>query len=167
MSVGRWRRFLQEPPLSTSQFALAEDPFNNPWTETLTFHGGSHVVFSGVDDDATFVFRHLAKAIFLTSEPFSASAFREEALELYSAVLALSNEIARRANITREVSPAAGPRGPVFAPTPEAVERFMEETGVTPQEVFSQAHERLHPLLVPPGMVVVPAAERFKALRGQ
>jgi hypothetical protein len=42
----------------------------------------------------------------------------------------------------------------------------MEETGATPHDVLSQAHERLHPLLVPPGMVVVPAAERFKALRG-
>ena len=82
MSATRWRRFLNEPPLSTSQFALAEDPLNNPWTETLTFHDGSHVVFPGVDDDATFVFRHLAKAIFRAPEPFSAPAFSEEAREL-------------------------------------------------------------------------------------
>jgi hypothetical protein len=165
MSATRWRRFLNEPPLSTSQFALAEDPLNNPWTETLTFHGGSHVVFPGVDDDATFVFRHLAKAIFRAPEPFSAPAFSEEARELCSTALALSNEIARRANINPGSTPAAGPEGPAFAPSPEAVERFMEETGATPQEVLSQAHGQLHPLLMPPGMVVVPEAERFKALR--
>ena len=72
MSVGKWRRFLNDPPLSISLFFLAEDPFNNPFMETLTFHGGSRVVFPGNDDDATFVFRHLAKAVFGPTEPFSA-----------------------------------------------------------------------------------------------
>lgn len=165
MSATKWRKFLNEPPLSTSLFFLAEDPFNNPFTEILTFHGGSHVVFPGNDDDATFVFRHLAKAIFHSSNPFSNPGFAEEARKLCASVLTISNEIARRANLTHYVLPAPGPQGPVFGPSPEAIGRFMEETGISLQEMLAQNHEQLHPLLVPPGEVIVPAAERFKVLK--
>ncbi len=73
--------------MSDSAFASGEDPFNNPFAEVLTFHGGSYVVFPGVDDDACFVFRHLAKAVFNPKDTLSRLAFAEEARAICAFVL--------------------------------------------------------------------------------
>src|SRR5215210_398765 len=87
ISANKLRRFLNEPPLSDSVFASGEDPFNNPFAEALTFHGGSYVAFPGVDDDACFVFRHLTKAVFNPRDPLPEPDFVEEARALCSFIL--------------------------------------------------------------------------------
>lgn len=111
ITAGKWRKFLNEPPLSDSAFASGEDPFNNLFAEVLTFHGGSYVVFPGVDDDACFVFRHLAKAVFNPRDPLSKPDFVEEARALCAFVLVLSGEIARRAGLDRQIELATDARG--------------------------------------------------------
>ncbi len=108
VSASRLRRVLNGPPLSESVFASGEDPFNNTFAEIIIFHGGSHVVFPGVDDDACFVFRHLAKAVFGSNERFSNPEFKEKARALCSFVLALSDELATRARLDRRVQPVSG-----------------------------------------------------------
>jgi len=90
-------------------FICMEDPFNNPFTEAFTFHGGSYIVFPGIAEEETFILRHLAKAIFLSSDPFSNQQFATAACGLISAVLAISNEIARRVGLERGVEPVIAP----------------------------------------------------------
>jgi hypothetical protein len=164
ISAGRLRRVLNEPPLSESAFASGEDPFNNPFAEVMIFHGGSFVVFPGVDDDACFVFRHLAKAVFGSKEPFSDPDFVEKARGLCSFVLALSDQVAMRADLDRRVQPISNAQGPVFTPAPEAI-RSIVESAEAPQEIMSAAGLDLRNAMAPPGSVVVPPSERFNALR--
>lgn len=143
MSANKLRSFLNEPPLSDSAFASGEDPFNNPFAEVLTFHGGSYVVFPGVDDDACFVFRHLAKAVLNPKDPLSKPAFAEEARAICAFVLILSDEIASRAGLDHQVETVTDARGPVYTPGPEEMQNIIESAGVPPEEVMSAAHKDL------------------------
>ncbi len=151
--------------MSDSAFASGEDPFNNPFAEVLTFHGGSYVVFPGVDDDACFVFRHLAKAAFNPKDPLSKPAFAEEARAICAFVLILSDEIASRAGLDRQVETVTDARGPVYTPGPEEMQSIIESAGVPPEEVMSAAHRDLRDAMAPPGPVIVPASGRFNVLK--
>lgn len=166
ISANKWRRFLNEPPLSDSAFASGEDPFNNPFAEVLTFHGGSYVVFPGVDDDACFVFRHLSKAVFNPRDPLPEPDFVEEARALCAFVLVLSDEIASRADLDRQVEAVTDARGPVYTLGPEKMQSIIESAGVPPQEVMSAAHKDLRDAMAPPGSVIVPASGRYNVLVG-
>ncbi|HII07744.1 MAG TPA: hypothetical protein HA349_10655 [Methanotrichaceae archaeon] len=88
------------PPFLTH----AEDPFENPFTEELSFIGGSYVVFPGAAVESTFVMRHLLKAVFFSQE-FSNPNFITKVRDLISAVLILSDEIARRTGLERGSKP--------------------------------------------------------------
>lgn len=107
-------------------FICMEDPFNNPFTEAFTFHGGSYIVFPGIAEEKTFILRHLAKAIFLSSEPFSNQQFATAACGLISAVLAISNEIARRIGLERGVEPVIAPKGDVIVPSVKRLEELKQ-----------------------------------------
>lgn len=82
-----------------------EDPFPNPFTENITFFGGGFIVFPGRFDETTFVLRHLAMALFQTSDPFPDAQFVAEVRGLILAVLAISDAMARRAGLERGVAP--------------------------------------------------------------
>jgi hypothetical protein len=151
MSANKWRRFLNEPPLSDSAFASGEDPLNNPFAEVLTFHGGSHVVFPGVDDDACFVFRHLSKAVSNPRDPLPEPDFVEAARALCAFALILSDEIASRADLDRQFDAVTDARGPVYTPGPEEIQSIIEPAWVPPQEVMSEAHKDLRDAMAPPG----------------
>ena len=165
ISANKLRRFVNEPPLSDSAFATGEDPFNNPFAEVLTFHGGSYVVFPGVDDDACFVFRHLAKAVLNPKDPLSKPAFMEEVRAITAFVLILSDEIASRAGLDRQVEVVTNAQGPVYTPGPEEMQSIIKSAGVPPEEVMSAAHKDLRDAMAPPGPVIVTASEQFNVLR--
>jgi len=105
-------------------FIRLEDPFNNPFTEAFTFHGGSYIVFPGIAEEQTFILRHLANALFLNTEPFPDHQFQRKAHDLVLAVLVLSNEIARCAGLKRGVSPVAVADGNVVIPTFQRLEQL-------------------------------------------
>lgn len=109
-------------PLGHGGLAHAEDPFDNPFTEEIAFYDGSYVVFPGIVEEQTFILRHLAKAIFLSQRPFQNAAFVPASRRALMAVLALSNEIARRVGFRRGVDPVSAPGGHVFVPDTRRLE---------------------------------------------
>ena len=113
-------------PSDLEPFICMEDPFNNPFTEAFTFHGGSYIVFPGIAEEETFILRHLAKAIFLSSDPFPNQQFATAACGLISAVLAISNEIARRVGLERGVEPVIAPKGDVIVPSVKRLEELKQ-----------------------------------------
>ncbi|MBN3887666.1 MAG: hypothetical protein HWQ43_00285 [Nostoc sp. JL31] len=118
------------------QIVWMEDPFNNPFTEAFTFHGGSYIVFPGIAEEPTFILRHLAKAIFLKPELFPSQQFQTEAHDILLAVLALSNEIAKRAGLERGVKPISAPRDNVFIPNYEHLTKLKQAVSFNRSELI-------------------------------
>lgn len=103
-------------PLGEGSLVHAEDPFDNPFTEELSFYGGSYICFPGTTEGSTSILRHLSKAIFLCKTPIPSSAFINNVGAFLLSVLALSNEIARRAGLSRGTFPVSAPGGRVVVP---------------------------------------------------
>lgn len=55
--------------LASSEIVKDEDPHEFAFTESFAFFNGPYTVFPGVADDATFILRHLLKAIFRHRQP--------------------------------------------------------------------------------------------------
>ncbi len=117
------------------QIVWMEDPFNNPFTEAFTFHGGSYILFPGIAEEPTFILRHLAKAIFLNPEAFSSQQFKTEAQDILLTVLALSNEIAKRAGLERGAKPISAPRDNVFIPNYERLTKLKQAVSFSRSEL--------------------------------
>lgn len=81
------------------EIRLLQDPCENPFTEAVTFYGGSYIVFPGIGENITFVARHMALAA--CNSPRVADGFRAIITPLFHAVLAVSNEVARKAGLHR------------------------------------------------------------------
>lgn len=166
ISIGRLRRMLNNPPLSESLFAHAEDPFNNPLTESVPFYGGSYLTLPDYDGDAPFVFRRLVEAIFFSKEPFSSTGFPEKARTLCASVLALSNRVAQRAGFGRVAEYPHEPKAPfVFSVSPEKLDALSKGFGLPAEEFVGPMWQEMRELTAPFKDVVVPASERFKALK--
>ena len=105
ISAARMRSLLNSPPLS-DQVAMAEDPFPNPFVEEVAFFGGSYRVFPGLTNGATFTMTMLAQA--LRQGTNLSPAYLLQACISVRAVLALSDVIARKANLTRANSARSG-----------------------------------------------------------
>lgn len=112
-----------------------EDPFDNPFTEAFTFIGGSYIVFPGIAEEPTFILRHLAKALFLDANPFPDAHFREISRAVLIGVLALSNEMARRAGLGRGVDPVSAPGEDVVLPSPEHLNQLRQAVSFTASEL--------------------------------
>ena len=117
------KRLCSARPLGHGTIAKSEDPYQNPFTEAFTFYGGSYTLFPGQHEEATFVLRHLAEALFLREDSFSDRTFVSEARDILLVSLALSDEVARRGSIDRNLAPASAPGPGVVLPD---VERFQE-----------------------------------------
>src|SRR5689334_13001244 len=65
ISQHRLMQLCNNPPLGKGQIQSHEDPAEQAFTEAFTFTGGSYVVFPGAIPDATFILKHLNRAIFL------------------------------------------------------------------------------------------------------
>ncbi len=166
ISSGRLRRALNEPPLSESRFALAEDPYNNPLTETIAFYGGSYVAIADYDGDAAYVFRRLAEAIFLFDEAFSSPSFVSEARSLCLAALALGDAVTKRADFSRIEEYAEEPLAPFFfATSPGGTDALNQELASLPEGFSHPVLEELQERGAPPGNVTLPPAERFGSLQ--
>jgi len=101
ISANRLSHFCHTEPLGQGWIASQEDPFDNPFLEAFTFHGGNFLVFPGRIDESTFVLRLLSEALFAKPDTFSDPHFVREAHALLSATLVLSNEVAQRAGLVR------------------------------------------------------------------
>ena len=69
------RSLLNNSVVSNEWFVMQEDPLGGWLTESVTYTGGPSIVFPGIVSNATFILRHVLKAITLHKEPFSSAAF--------------------------------------------------------------------------------------------
>ncbi len=93
------------PPLGKGFIESQEDPSEQAFAEAFTFIGGSYTVFPGIAADATFILKHLNRAIFLAPDPFPNRDFVQAAHDANLAILTLSNEIADRIGISGNYAP--------------------------------------------------------------
>lgn len=82
-----------------------EDPFETPFTDEISFFGGSYIVFPGYGGDSVFVFRHLLNAIFQIHNESMNLEFMSKIRELVSAILSISDEIAHNIELKRGIKP--------------------------------------------------------------
>jgi hypothetical protein len=117
ISRHRLNRICNFEPLGNSYIKLSEDPCDVPFTEAFTFFGGSYIVFPGIAQDVVFALKHLAAATFLLPEfKKQNKPFMDEIYNLILSILILSDEIARRAGLERNIAPKYHPND-VYIPS--------------------------------------------------
>lgn len=77
-----------------------EDPFENPFTESICYHGGSYIVLPGASAGVATRLRYLLRALHLDEVALPRS-FLRTAAEIASACLLISDAVARRAGLPR------------------------------------------------------------------
>lgn len=124
ISSSRLRNILRGSPLANGFIADAEDPFDYPFTESIAFDNRAYTVFPGNNSEsATFVMRHIAKAI-LSEEVFSDPSFVDKARSLIHAALTIGHELARRASLVYGMEPTSKFRGPIIVPSSSELSRL-------------------------------------------
>jgi hypothetical protein len=131
----QWRAAVNGPPLGDAVLAMLEDPVRHPFTENLTFHGGSHVVFPGLEAEAPFILRRLAYAIFRLPPLIEDPDFNREAYRTTRAGLLVSDAVARRAGLRRNTAPEPSLHGAVTVPFPAPFERLQAAVSFTAGEL--------------------------------
>lgn len=100
----RINQLLTTPPLGgKSQIPMMEDPCNNIFTEAFTFYGGSYIVFPGILHEPTYILKHLNKAIFFSPVFKNHLELQSKIYHANNAILSISNEIANRAGLIRNL----------------------------------------------------------------
>jgi hypothetical protein len=82
-----------------------EDPFDYPFTDSITFGQGSFVVFPGLAEEAVFTVRHRLIAVDRDIPGGGELTSRQAALRLGLATLVLMDVVAKRATLGRGVEP--------------------------------------------------------------
>jgi hypothetical protein len=124
ISAGRLRGILRAAPLGHGFIAAAEDPFDYPFTESIAFHNGAYTVFPGNNSEsATFVMRHIAKAI-LSEEAFSDPSFVDKARSLIRAALTISHQLACRSGLVYGMEPTSEFGGLIIVPSSSDLSRL-------------------------------------------
>lgn len=162
MTLHRLRQIANAEPLGQGVIASQEDPCDNALTEAFTYHGGMFIVFPGPVDESTFILRHLAIAVFSRPDTYPKPDFVAKAHALLSAVLALSDEIARRAGLGRRVMPIfSGRQGDVVVPDSQRLTQLKQAVSFSLGELDRFLTERQIPLsaldrlIVPLGQVSI------------
>lgn len=142
-------------------FISMEDPFVNPFTEAFTFYGGSYIVFPGIAEESTFIWRQLINAIFFHPNPFPNYQFERKARELFLAVLALSNKIACRAGLERGIEAISAPRDNVVIPSSQRLVQLKKAVSFSQSElsnlltIHNLPSSALEELILPLGTVLL------------
>jgi hypothetical protein len=124
MSNQRWRAAANGPFMTNFALSMLEDPVSHPFTEAITFHGGSYVIFPGLEAEAPFILRQLLHAIFRLPPPIDDSQFNRGAIRAVHAGLLVSDAVARRAGLRRNTAPAPSLAGMISIPFPGPFEHL-------------------------------------------
>jgi hypothetical protein len=147
ISNPKLRRICNKVPFSIT---TQEDPCENAFTESFTFHGGSYVVFPGVLDASTFILRHLSKALFLPESRMKNTEFLTHCMHNYLFILTLSNEIASRIGINHNNLSVDPFRHEIHVPSSNLMQKLKKAVTFTEIEL-----ERLCLLKhVPPDVII-------------
>lgn len=155
MSSGRWRGLLNSPPLADPAVVTAEDPFEEPFVQSISFFGGSYLSLPGLATDSSRSVSRLLTGIFHEMPRNASQAGYARDVELLAtATLRLQDAVIRRAGLVRNTPPGRGsqqatiPSGPVFTALKQAVRFTWEEIAAL---VGYQRVGALTPLTLPAG----------------
>lgn len=98
-------RLCNREPLAESDVIRHEDPPERHLTEPLGWRRQSYVALAGIADDSVFIFRHLLRALDTLPEFFPDPGLLSDASHVATAVLVLSDAMARRAGLSRWTKP--------------------------------------------------------------
>lgn len=126
MSNQRWRLSVNSPPVADLGLLALDGPAEYPFTEALTFHGGSYVVFPGVEAEAPYTVRHLIDATVRLARSTDDSILHNLAYSTTRAALSVSNAVAQRAGLRRNTVPGRSPTGAVSVPFSAPFRRLQE-----------------------------------------
>jgi hypothetical protein len=138
--------WLNGPRIASAQVAAFEDEYSDLFTEEISFHGGSFSVLPGFLENAPYVLQRVLQAIFLGPWCFDPSELTRLAVREAKALLRLSDEIIRRAELPRYCP--VGERGrEAFIPRRDPMRRLMdavtfngrdlEQLGIEPRDLNS------------------------------
>lgn len=83
-------------------FGHLDDPFEQAFTEEVSFFDGPHIVFPGYLKGSKYIIENLLNAIF-KSEQFENTSFQQDVLKHVRIVFSLSDELAYRFNLKRNL----------------------------------------------------------------
>lgn len=133
LSLSRLRRVLTHAPIGGPEQTFAEDPSEEPFVSCVQFFGGNYRVLSGGVTGAHVgcqlileATRHMGK---LGHEEFEAVVFREAHV-----LLALSEEVCRRAGLERGAAPAGSLRSSLFIPDGVVLDQLRAAVVFTPEQ---------------------------------
>ena len=101
--------------LLAGEVASAEDPSDNCFVEDFLFYGGAYLVCSGTTDQAAYTLARLTEAVFQQTK-WSHPTHQQNAHDATRAMLAVSDAVARRARLTRNLQPDTSSRSDVEVP---------------------------------------------------
>ncbi|HEY2411912.1 MAG TPA: hypothetical protein VGI40_06705, partial [Pirellulaceae bacterium] len=100
-SPSAMRKWLNGPSIASPQVAAYEDEYSDLFTEEISFHGGSFSVLPGFLENGAYVLQRVLQAIFLGPWCLDPGDLTDRAFRETRAVLRLSDEMIRRADLTR------------------------------------------------------------------
>lgn len=159
ISIGRLKRILNRGPLAENLFMATEDPFDNPFMDLISFHGGSYRVFPGFDGTAVFVVTKMLGSLMLGSNSPISNETLTNAYYCAGAVLLISEEIASRANLDHRIEPNDGHETDIVVPNPNRLAALKSAVTFSIDDVHELLseqripHEILDPLIVDCGNV--------------
>lgn len=134
VSPRQLQRICQAPEL-VEPLSKLEDPCDNPVTEAITWSGGSHLVFPGVNEEAVFILQQLSRALFLHPSPFPSAPFVEEAVSSFNVALRLSHQVATKAGLRRGQMAHIQERGTIFVPQENQMRLLRNAVTTTRAEI--------------------------------
>jgi hypothetical protein len=156
VELGQLCKELNESIPSNGVIGRMEDPVESLFTENIIFHGGNHIVYSGLVDGGSFILNNLLKAIFHPCEEFT-NGFREVIRQSTMALLTLSTVVANRMGHARNLVSPDTWRKDIYMPSSEELERgrfavqFSEKEIETGLRRIGVRPESLAPFIILPG----------------
>jgi hypothetical protein len=99
MSKSRIKSIYNSNLYGLEKVAVYEDPFEQMFTESITFYGGTYIVFPGITETGTLIIKQLLKAIFLSERKSEFGEFYKEAYDVAILFLSISNAMAEKAGL--------------------------------------------------------------------
>lgn len=135
MNNNQWLKAVNNVPVRESSQLSLDTPSEGPFTEAFTFHGGSFVVFPGLEPEDPYILARTADAIFRVAEAFTDVHFEPMAYRLFRAVLVLSDAMASKAGLSRNVAPRQSAHGNVVVPPSDRFEALKRAVTFTTVEL--------------------------------
>ena len=158
ISTGSLIGVCHQPPLGSGPIAMAEDPYENRFTEPVFFNGGLYTVLPGNAHLPTFTLQHLLKGIFLRRPPLQSREYNQKVYQVIRAVLIISQEICERAGLGHKEAPIASKNGKLHVPGRASMDTLKAAVNFPSQELEALLVEANIPLDVLDPLLADPSA---------